>query len=172
MIPKKTIAYTIVNNMLSSQSYIRSFSRRSLTLVTLFTGLLIFCFYISSLQSFSSSSSTWSEEYLAYVRNDTQLLSNNQFTNCQNQCPVPLTKGLSERQVFEACLDRGKLAEYYLTIVVVTRNDNYADFQYERVQNMIDSTFLLAEGTKTRLELLMVEWNPDPTKRRIRDTYR
>jgi hypothetical protein len=169
MIPNKTIAYTIVNNARSIQAYIRSFPRRSLSLVTLFAGLLIFCFFISSRQSNVNS---WSKEYLSYVRNDTHLISNNEFTNCQYQCPIPQVKGLEQKQVFEACLDRGKLAEYYLTIVVVTRNDNYADIQYERVQNMIDSTFLMAEGTKTRLELLMIEWNPEHDKRRIRDTYR
>ncbi|GAA5812722.1 hypothetical protein MFLAVUS_006180 [Mucor flavus] len=86
--------------------------------------------------------------------------------------PIVLNIISNARQVFEACLDKGSLSEYYLTIIVVSRNDNYADFQYERFQNMLDSTFLMAKETETRIELLIVEWNPDKNKRLIQDAYR
>ncbi|EPB89538.1 hypothetical protein HMPREF1544_03622 [Mucor circinelloides 1006PhL] len=76
------------------------------------------------------------------------------------------------KQLFEACLDRGKLAEYYVSVVLVTRNDNHGGDQLDRLQNMLDSTFLMAQDTKTRIEVLIIEWNPAQGKRSIADTYR
>ncbi|KAI8052715.1 hypothetical protein BDF21DRAFT_468436 [Thamnidium elegans] len=130
----------------------------------------MFCFIISnSTPRFLSKDQTY---YLSWARNDTHLLSSNKFTSCQGRCATPPVTDLDAREVFEACLDRGSLSEHYLTIIVVSRNDNYGNFQYERFQNMLDSTFLMAEETKTSIELLIVEWNPDKNKRRIQDTYR
>lgn len=160
----------IMLNILSSKAYITSLSKRSLFLSVLFTTLLIFCFTLSnSVLWFLSKDHTY---YLSRARNDTHLLSSNKFTNCQGRCATPAITNLDARQVFEACLDRGSLPEYYLTIIVVSRNDNYADFQYERFQNMLDSTFLMAKETHTRIELLIVEWNPDKNKKLIQDAYR
>ncbi|KAI7857623.1 hypothetical protein BDC45DRAFT_544087 [Circinella umbellata] len=76
------------------------------------------------------------------------------------------------KQIWEACLDRGVVPEYYLTVVMVARNDDYAGDQFHRLQNAIDSTFTLAEKTKTLIELLIIEWNPPAGRRRIRETYR
>lgn len=134
--------------------------KRSFILCFFFIGVLILCFIISS--------SYEDDEHFIYARNDTHLLSNTQFDCCE----TPETNGLHEKVLFEACLDPGQVPEYYLSIVTVSRNDNYAEDQYERLQNMIDSTFLMAEGTKTRMELLLIEWNPVPGKRNIMDTYR
>lgn len=160
----------IVLNIISSKAYITSLSKRSLFLSVLFTTLLIFCFTLSnSTPWFLSKDQTY---YLSRARNDTHLLSSNKFTHCQGRCATPDITNLDARQVFEACLDKGSLSEYYLTIIVVSRNDNYADFQYERFQNMLDSTFLMAKETETRIELLIVEWNPDKNKRLIQDAYR
>ncbi|RUS13839.1 hypothetical protein BC937DRAFT_94702, partial [Endogone sp. FLAS-F59071] len=73
---------------------------------------------------------------------------------------------------WEQCLRPGSKPEYYLSVVLVTRNDDYAGGQYHRVQNHIDSTWLLAEKTKEKIELIIVEWNPPTDKRRIIDAYR
>lgn len=163
MLPTKSHAV----NVRSSQVYKKSFSKKHILFAALFMSILIFYLLISS-------QNTWvvyQEKYLQ-ARNDTHLLSNNEFTSCQGHCQTPPVKDLEPKQIFEACLDKGKSPEYYLSIILVSRNDNYANFQYERFQNMLDSTFLLAQGTKTRLELLIVEWNPEKTKRLIKDTYR
>ncbi|CAO3655879.1 unnamed protein product [Mucor hiemalis] len=73
---------------------------------------------------------------------------------------------------WEQCLDPGKVPEYYLSIVIVTRMDNYAGNQWHRFQNFIDSAFLLAEKSEQKIELVIVEWNPPADKRRILDTFR
>lgn len=73
---------------------------------------------------------------------------------------------------WEQCLRPGSKPEYYLSVVLVTRNDDYAGGQHHRVQNHIDSTWLLAEKTKEKIELIIVEWNPPTDKRRIIDAYR
>ncbi|KAI7904988.1 uncharacterized protein BX663DRAFT_529903 [Cokeromyces recurvatus] len=70
------------------------------------------------------------------------------------------------------CLDPGLIPEYYLSIVVVTRMDNYAGNQHHRFQNFIDSAYLLAEHSEQKIELLIIEWNPPPNKRRILDSFR
>lgn len=43
--------------------------------------------------------------------------------------------------------------------------------QHHRLQNFIDSAFILAEKTETKIELLIVEWNPPNDKRRIIDAF-
>lgn len=50
-------------------------------------------------------------------------------------------------------------------VVVLFRN------QHHRLQNFIDSAYLLAEHTQTKMELLMIEWNPPKDRRRIIDTF-
>ncbi|ORX58810.1 hypothetical protein DM01DRAFT_1333432 [Hesseltinella vesiculosa] len=76
------------------------------------------------------------------------------------------------REQWEQCLDPGTKPSVYLSIVIVTRMDDYAGGQYHRFQNFIDSAFLLAEHTKEHIELLIVEWNPPKDKRRIVDVFR
>ncbi|KAF1796016.1 hypothetical protein FB192DRAFT_1307966 [Mucor lusitanicus] len=115
-----------------------------------------------------------------YARNDTHLLSTKSNFDCLSCDSPPVatnqkqhsTYHYTSKQLFEACLDRGKLAEYYMSIVLVTRNDNYGDDQLDRLQNMLDSTFMMAQDTKTRMEVLIIEWNPIQGKRSIADTYR
>ncbi|KAI8143218.1 hypothetical protein BJV82DRAFT_515177 [Fennellomyces sp. T-0311] len=76
------------------------------------------------------------------------------------------------REQWNTCLDPGAEPEYYLSIVLVTRMDDYAGNQHHRVQNHIDSTFLLAERTREKMELLLVEWNPPKDRRRMVDAFR
>ncbi|KAI8328901.1 hypothetical protein BC941DRAFT_363371 [Chlamydoabsidia padenii] len=78
----------------------------------------------------------------------------------------------SSRAEWEQCLDPGQDPSYYLSIVIVTRMDDYAGGQQHRLQNFIDSAYLLAENTKEQMELLVVEWNPPGDRRRVIDTFR
>ncbi|KAI8639086.1 hypothetical protein BD408DRAFT_350644 [Parasitella parasitica] len=76
------------------------------------------------------------------------------------------------RQEWESCLDPGETPSEYLSIVIVTRVDNYAGGQQHRLQNFIDSAYILAEKTQERIELLIVEWNPPENRRRVIDAFR
>ncbi|ORX50604.1 hypothetical protein DM01DRAFT_1325048 [Hesseltinella vesiculosa] len=105
-----------------------------------------------------------------HVHNQSHLLSTTTF-DCAG-CPRPHTAPFSRHQLTQACLDPGQLPEYYLSIIFVTRNDAYVGDQRQRLQNTIDSTFLMAERTRTLIELLIVEWNPEPQRRSIADSYR
>ncbi|CAO3609726.1 unnamed protein product [Cunninghamella blakesleeana] len=67
---------------------------------------------------------------------------------------------------------RWRNPSYYLSIVIVTRMDNYAGNQQHRFQNFIDSAYLLAEKTQEKIELLVVEWNPPQNRRRVIDSFR
>ncbi|CAO3599688.1 unnamed protein product [Absidia cylindrospora] len=73
---------------------------------------------------------------------------------------------------WEQCLDPGQKPSYYLSIVVVTRMDDYAGDQHHRLQNFIDSAYLLAEKTREKIELLIVEWNPPDDRRGVIDAFR
>ncbi|ORZ24362.1 hypothetical protein BCR42DRAFT_402779 [Absidia repens] len=73
---------------------------------------------------------------------------------------------------WEQCLDPGQNPSYYLSIVVVTRMDDYAGGQHHRLQNFIDSAYLLAERTRENIELLIVEWNPPDDRRGVIDAFR
>ncbi|KAI9308153.1 hypothetical protein BJ944DRAFT_260791 [Cunninghamella echinulata] len=76
------------------------------------------------------------------------------------------------KKVWNQCLDPGKQPSYYLSIVIVTRMDDYAGNQHLRFQNFIDSAYLLAEKTQEKIELLIVEWNPPQDRRRVVDSFR
>ena len=43
--------------------------------------------------------------------------------------------------------------------------------QHHRLQNFIDSAFILAEKTQEKIELLIVEWNPPKNNRRVIDAF-
>ena len=43
--------------------------------------------------------------------------------------------------------------------------------QHHRLQNFIDSAYLLAEHSQTNIELLIVEWNPPTDRRRVIDSF-
>lgn len=105
---------------------------------------------------------------MAPGRNLSILLSNAEF-DC-NACEKPNVT--EPKLAWEACLDRGTTPEYYISIVIVTRSDDYAGDQRHRLQNMIDSTYVLAMRTRTRIELLIVEWNPVIGRQRIKDIFR
>ncbi|KAI8062637.1 hypothetical protein BC940DRAFT_308364 [Gongronella butleri] len=105
-----------------------------------------------------------------FAQNASHLLSSHQF-DCRG-CERPRTIDYSDAELLQACLDPGIVPEYYLSIVMVTRNDDHAGNQRHRLQNAIDSTYLMAEHTKTRMELLLIEWNPESHRRSLTDTYR
>lgn len=96
------------------------------------------------------------------------LLSNAQF-DC-NACEKPNVT--DSKLAWDACLNRGAVPEYYLSIVLVTRSDDYATDQRHRLQNMIDSTYILAMRTRMKIELLIIEWNPVIGRQRIKDIFR
>ncbi|KAI7900223.1 uncharacterized protein BX663DRAFT_439783 [Cokeromyces recurvatus] len=76
------------------------------------------------------------------------------------------------REQLESCLDPREEPSEYLSIVIVTRVDNYAGGQHHRLQNFIDSAYILAEKTQENIELLIIEWNPPNDKRRVIDAFR
>ncbi|KAI7853951.1 hypothetical protein BDC45DRAFT_441271 [Circinella umbellata] len=76
------------------------------------------------------------------------------------------------REQWDYCLDPGAEPIYYLSIVIVTRMDDYAENQHHRLQNFIDSAYILAEHTREKIELLVVEWNPPKDRRRFLDSFR
>lgn len=43
--------------------------------------------------------------------------------------------------------------------------------QHHRLQNFIDSAYILAEKTQEKIELLIVEWNPPANHRRVIDAF-
>ncbi|CAO3673366.1 unnamed protein product [Rhizopus stolonifer] len=76
------------------------------------------------------------------------------------------------REEWEKCLHEGEDPEFYLSIVLVTRMDDYAGNQHHRFQNFIDSAYLLAEHSEQKIELLIIEWNPPMGRRRVLDAFR
>lgn len=58
-----------------------------------------------------------------------------------------------------------------LSIVVTTRNDNHSHRMQERTQSFIDNIWHLAEKTQTRVELVIVEWNPPADRPPLRDAF-
>lgn len=162
-----TLASGITSRIDAFSAYIATFSKRSLSLLLLLTITIAVCFLYSSHSPNSLSVTT---DGFWFARNESHLLSLGTY-DCM-QCEKPKLDDLTPKMVWEACLDPGIVPEYYLTVVIVTRNDDYAGNQYHRLQNAIDSTFLLAEKTKTLIELLLIEWNPPAGRRRLRDTYR
>ncbi|KAF7726861.1 hypothetical protein EC973_008368 [Apophysomyces ossiformis] len=167
MAARFTLASGITERVNAFSAYIGTFSKRSLSLLLLLTVALTVCFTYSS---HSPNLLSTTPDAFLFARNATHLLSPEDY-DCR-KCEKPDVKKLDSRQIWEACLDPGVLPEYYLTVVMVTRNDNYADNQYQRLQNAIDSTYLLAEKTKTLTELLIIEWNPPVGRRRVREVYR
>lgn len=51
------------------------------------------------------------------------------------------------------------------------RTNIYYSEQHHRLQNFIDSAYILAEKTQEKIELLIIEWNPPPDKRRVIDAF-
>jgi hypothetical protein len=109
-----------------------------------------------------------SQDLLIESPDSTHLMSNTRF-DC-HACEKPNVT--EPKLAWEACLDRGEIPRYYLSVVIVTRSDDYASDQRHRLQNMIDSTYILATRTRTKMELLIVEWNPAIGRQRIQDIYR
>ncbi|KAI8329206.1 hypothetical protein BC941DRAFT_443320 [Chlamydoabsidia padenii] len=116
-----------------------------------------------------------------YVYTNTTIYNNDSVNSNNNsliQQPTCLKNTATRDSIkptkdqWERCLEPGTKPSYYLSIVIVTRMDDYAGNQHHRFQNFIDSAFLLAEHTKEKIELLIVEWNPPENKRRVVDAFR
>ncbi|KAI8096490.1 uncharacterized protein BX664DRAFT_258050 [Halteromyces radiatus] len=105
-----------------------------------------------------------------FAQNKTHLLSTATY-DCL-YCEKPQTLGYTREQLFNACLDPGVVPEYYLSIVVAARPMDYTADYRTKLQNTIDSTFLMAEKTKTLMEIILVDWNPQPQRRPLRDSFR
>ncbi|KAI8368281.1 uncharacterized protein BYT42DRAFT_503737 [Radiomyces spectabilis] len=139
-------------------------NRRSLGLLAaLFTILSLLCLY--SISFGTTTDRALKSEADGSIRPLSQLPE--YIANTANHDHITLSK-----TQWEQCLDPGAEPAYYLSIVIVTRMDDYAGNQHHRFQNFIDSTYILAERTKTKIELLIVEWNPPKDKRRIVDAFR
>jgi len=59
----------------------------------------------------------------------------------------------------------------YLSIVVFSRNDDYAGNYYNRFKVGINGILLQAERHHLRSELILVEWNPPPDKPLLKDVF-
>ncbi|ORZ11948.1 hypothetical protein BCR42DRAFT_420939 [Absidia repens] len=158
------------------------FSKRTIILMGTITACLslLFLYYVSSDSSYSSNHNnnhliTDDDGALSYSASS--YTGNNRVTSLKDQ-PKCLkntaTRDLLKptKEQWEQCLEPGLEPSYYLSIVIVTRMDDYAGGQQHRFQNFIDSAFLLAENTKEKIELLIVEWNPPEDKRRVVDSFR
>ncbi|KAI8339565.1 hypothetical protein BC941DRAFT_420849 [Chlamydoabsidia padenii] len=161
--------FTSANGITSNKyyNYIASFSVRSLSTFALLTVTITLCFVYSSN---GPNYLTSTMDGFLFAQNKTHLLSTAKY-DCL-YCEQPQTFGYSQEQLFDACLDPGVVPEYYLSIIMNSRPEEYTADHYARLQNTIDSTFLMAESTKTLMELVLVEWNPEPQRRSLRDTYR
>ncbi|KAG0166648.1 hypothetical protein DFQ28_005521 [Apophysomyces sp. BC1034] len=167
MAARFTLASGITESVSTFSAYLATFSKRSLSLLLLLTVGLSVCFIYSS---HSPNFLSTTPDAFLFARNASHLLSPGEY-DCK-KCVKPDVGKLDPRQIWEACLDPGVLPEYYLTVIMVTRNDDYAGNQYHRLQNAIDSTYLLAEKTQTLMELLIIEWNPPVGRRGVRGVYR
>ncbi|KAI9498657.1 hypothetical protein BDB00DRAFT_798980 [Zychaea mexicana] len=168
MAARFTLASGITSRLDAFSDYISTFSKRSLSLLILLTVTISVCFLYSSQSPNLLSTTT---DGFRFGHNESHLLSAGTYDCARCEQPPNLAK-LEPKQIWEACLDPGVVPEYYMTVVMVARNDDYAGNQFHRLQNAIDSTYALAEKTKTLIELLIIEWNPPAGRRGIRDTYR
>ncbi|KAI9263411.1 hypothetical protein BDA99DRAFT_510131 [Phascolomyces articulosus] len=141
-------------------SYITLASRKTILLVTatLITLTLIFTFSASIRES---SIQLWQQQQLDSQRNNDCIAN----TATVHELPV-------EKLKWDQCLSPTSERETYLSIVIVSRMDDYAGNQHHRLQNFIDSAYLLAEHSQTTIELLIVEWNPPSDRRRVVDSFR
>jgi hypothetical protein len=165
MAARFTVASGLTNNKYCN--YLASFSVRSLSTFALLTVTLTLCFVYSSN---GPNYLTSTMDGFLYAQNKTHLLSTAKY-DCL-YCEQPPTFGYTQEQLFDACMDPGVVPEYYLSIVMTARPEEYTPDHYARLQHTIDSTFLLAESTETLMELLLIDWNPESQRRPLRDSYR
>ncbi len=59
----------------------------------------------------------------------------------------------------------------YLSITVISRNDDYGGDYYNRFKVAINGILLQAERHHLRSELILVEWNPPPDKPLLKDVF-
>ncbi|ORE20061.1 hypothetical protein BCV71DRAFT_196684 [Rhizopus microsporus] len=95
----------------------------------------------------------------------------NPLRQCISNTETRDNKTLTQEE-WKQCLHEGEDPSFYLSIVLVTRMDDYAGNQHHRFQNFIDSAYLLAEHSQQKIELLIIEWNPPANKRRVLDAFR
>lgn len=59
-----------------------------------------------------------------------------------------------------------------LSVVVTSRNDTHVERMEERTQAFVDCLYYLAEKFRTRIELIIVEWNPPEDRPRMENAFR
>ncbi|KAG1119759.1 hypothetical protein G6F42_012901 [Rhizopus arrhizus] len=148
-----------------------SVSKRTVTALTAFSIILtLLCLFYATNRNSNGLQSAG-----GYAKT----IESNATSLQQPQLPIKCIENTADRnqikltkQAWNQCLDAGATPEYYLSIVIVTRMDDYAGNQHHRFQNFIDSAYLLAEHSEQKIELLIIEWNPPEHKRRILDAFR
>ncbi|KAG2220327.1 hypothetical protein INT45_004012 [Circinella minor] len=141
----------------------------SITLASRKTILLITATLITFTLIFTFSASI--RESSIQILEEQQLLGDNTKVDCIADTAT-IHKNKIEKLTWESCLASESERETYLSIVIVSRMDDYAGNQHHRLQNFIDSAYLLAEHSQTYMELLIVEWNPPTDRRRVIDSFR
>ncbi|KAI8976164.1 hypothetical protein BDB01DRAFT_803495 [Pilobolus umbonatus] len=134
--------------------------RLLLPFITVFVVILLLFMY-----GLSQSTSSTDIDY-----HDNQNEISRSTYSIQNTAIVHQVKLTKEQ--WETCLQPGSSPSEYISIVIVTRTDDYAGGQHHRLQNFIDSTFLLAEKSRQKIEILFIEWNPPEKRRRLIDAFR
>ncbi len=57
----------------------------------------------------------------------------------------------------------------YLSIIVTSRNDDHGGNQLQRFQTFLDHFAKMSDRHSLSAELIVVEWNPDPNRARLKD---
>src|SRR5215470_10998612 len=64
----------------------------------------------------------------------------------------------------------GQAPEPYLSVVVTTRNDDHGGNPLWRLQALIDTFDAQCRRTGLAAEVIVVEWNPPPDRKRLADS--
>lgn len=84
--------------------------------------------------------------------------------------PVPFSAAVSdlnsESSVFPP------ISDLMLSVVVVTRNDLHVERMQDRTQAFINGIVYLAESNKTKVELIIVEWNPPSDRKPFAEQFK
>ncbi|PID42451.1 MAG: hypothetical protein CSB48_10320 [Proteobacteria bacterium] len=65
----------------------------------------------------------------------------------------------------------GHTPQLPLSIVTITRNDNHVERMQERTQAFIDCIYWLSERHETKVELIIVEWNPPGDRPPVKEAF-
>lgn len=95
----------------------------SLSLMVALSCLFYVVNYNSATSYTSYTASPYISNFSAIANNSRPTYNNTKFLQCYTNTAAPLHVTKKE---WEQCLDAGKKPEYYLSIVIVTRMDDYA----------------------------------------------